>query len=381
MARTGTALLPLHSGQCPAWLFKRMKKMAGAIAEIIIEEYSQDELLRRLSHPCWFQAFGCLLGFDWHSSGLTVTTTAALKASLNHQDLGVKIFGGKGRTSRKTPQELETFGCYLNFPEKRTASLVKASKLSAKVDNSLLQDQFQLYHHSFVVTEQGHWAVVQQGMNNHSARRYHWLSDNVLDFVQEPHSGIITEKKQARTLDLTSKKSQQTRQVSLELVQEGCFHYFTQQRSLLDFVDVKTRKKKGRQRNQSEIKEKELVLSRNHFNLNLTKQSLQALKNAYEINPANYEELFSLQGLGPKTLRALALVSELVYGTDVSWQDPAKFSYAHGGKDGVPRPVDKQLMDDHTCFFKDLLDQASLGRKEKLEAFSRLKKFTSAQTG
>lgn len=350
MYRVGTASLPLHAGRCPRWLFPRMVKLSREISQAIILEYSGEEFLERLSNPFFFQALGCVLGFDWHSSGLTTTTCGALKEALNKKNLGVKLAGGKGVASKRAPEEIKSMA------EANIDSLVYAFKLSAKVDNTLVQDGFQLYHHIIAFSEDGAWAVVQQGLNPDSgyARRYHWLSTKTAkleDYVEEPHQAICCDTRN-KTLDLTSKLSRETREVSLDLVKDNPEHlerYFSRQTTLLDFN-----------------------LPRSHKIPEMNKRNLKTLRQAYEIQPKNYEELVSIEGVGPKTVRSLALISKLIYGAGPSWEDPAKFSFAHGGKDGIPYPVDRPLMDESTHILRRAVEDARIGEKVKLNALKRL---------
>lgn len=362
MIRTGVASLPLHTGKCPRWLFGRMVKLSGAITEVIIDEYSQEEFLRRISDPYFFQSFACVVGFDWHSSGCSTTLCGALKTALNEKDIGIRIAGGKGKTSRKTPEQIEKFSNHLSLSTQKIDRLKYASKVTAKVDNNLVQDSYQLYMHTFFFNEKGKYAVVQQGLCNENsyARRYHWLSNSVNSFVEEPHSAICCDEKKENVLDLTAKGSRETRKISLDLVKDNPKHlekYFMPkgQKTLFDYS--------------------ELSMGRNHYNLNLSKRSLTFLKQAYEFQPKNYEELVALRNMGPQTIRALALISEMVYGTKSSWQDPARYSFAHGGKDGVPHPVNRDLMDKNTNFLEDALNQSKLGFKDRLFAVKRLKEF------
>lgn len=349
--RTGFANLPLHGGSCPKWLFPRMKKLSGEITEIIIYEYGQEEFLKRLSDPFFFQSFGCVVGYDWHSSGLTTTLTAAIKESLNEKDLGINVCGGKGKTSRKTPEEIENVCEKLSLSTTKAEDLVYSSRMSAKIDNTAVQDGYQLYHHAFVLSEKGDWAVIQQGMSseNKYARRYHWLSLNVVSFVEEPHAAICSEAL-GETLNMTAKESRNAREISVDIIKDGSFE---KDMKILDMHPQHT--------------------------FNLATQTKKAIQNAYELQPENYEELLALKGLGPKAVRALALISQLVYGSSPSWKDPAKFSFAHGGKDGIPYPVNKELMDENTEMLRNALSEARLGDDEKLHAIRRLKDFTSIQ--
>ena len=368
MKRTGTVNLPLHGGKAPRWLFNRMVKLAGEISDIIIYEYGQDEFLRRISNPYWFQAFGCVLGFDWHSSGLSTTTCGALKMSLSPGEHGIVVAGGKGGTSRKAPEEIQESGDSFSLSSKRIEELVDASKLSAKVDNSCVQDSYQLYHHCFFLTEKGGWAVVQQGMNDSYARRYHWLGESVGkgadEFVNEPHAGICCDMREEEVLDLTASDSKETRKVSLDLVKdnpvhiEGILNSNNPQKILSEF-------------NQG------FTMPAHHpvLDIDVGRQGMKVLRKAYEIQPESYEELISLRGMGPKRIRALALISDLLYGTEPSWKDPVKYSFTHGGKDGFPFPVQRKVYDDSVQSLKDAVEQAKLGRKEKLYAIKRLHEF------
>jgi len=220
--KTGVANLPLHYGKAPPWLFKRMVELSRGIVEVLIYEYGYDELLERLADPFWFQAFGCVLGFDWHSSGLTTTVCGALKEAMNEENLGIVICGGKGKTSKKTPEEIEKFAEKLSMSTKKIDNLKYASKMAAKVDNSALQDGYSLYHHTFIFTEKSKWAVIQQGMNseNRYARRYHWLSDDIKSFIEEPESAICCDSKENKILNMVAKKSKDVRENSVVLINE-----------------------------------------------------------------------------------------------------------------------------------------------------------------
>jgi len=362
--KTGTARLPLHYGSAPFWLFEKMVKLAREISLILIAEYGSEEYLQRLSDPNWFQAFGCVLGFDWHSSGLTTTTCGALKEGLKplEKDLGIFICGGKGRTSRKTPQEIEQKGQKFSFD---TNHLIYASRLSAKVDNNALQDGYQLYHHSFFFNKDGKWAVIQQGMNPKSrwARRYHWLSDHIKthNFVNEPHTGIASQSPleagfrhagQFPILNLVASQSQENRKISAKVSKEKPEKI------------IKTLKKLQ----QSPLPKRHQILISDINPENLKKIFLST----YEQQPDDFEKLLGMPGVGPKTIRALALISELIYGAPASAQDPARYSFAHGGKDGIPYPVDRQTYNQSIEYLKEALRKAKLGYYEKLHAFRRL---------
>ncbi len=339
--KTGIANLPLHTGSCPAWLFKRMVKLSYFITEIIIDELGTDLFLKRLSDPFFFQSLGCVLGFDWHSSGVTTTVCGALKEALNKNNSSLKVAGGKGKSGLNTLNEIENS----NLTTAKIECLKRASKLAAKVDNALVQDNYNLYHHCIFFNENGKWAVIQQGLNNNNnyARRYHWLSNSVNSYVTEPHSAICCDIKQNQMLNLTSKICKETQKVSVDIVK--------------DF--------------------KHLTLKPEHEILRheLTSYTIKTLKAAYEIQPNNYEDLISIKGIGAKTLRALALISELVYGTENSWSDPAKFSFAHGGKDGFPYPVNKKCYDQTIKILKNAVNDSRIGNKDKVQALKRLNSF------
>lgn len=365
--------MPLHGGKCPKWLFKRMRKLVKAISEVIIYEYGQDELLNRLSNPYFFQSLGCTVGFDWHSSGLTTTLTGALKESLDPEEHGIQVAGGKGKSSTKAPEEIKQSP--FNLKTKNLDLLEKSSRLSGKVDNNCVQDDYNLYHHVFIFTEKGNWSVIQQGLNpeNKYARRYHWISDKIdvskeNSYVKEPQNAICTQQKQDEVLDLTSSASDQTRQISLDLVKDDPSHlkkYFAPkgQKTLMNYTQDKV----------------ELKMPPHHDikSPDISDRALNNLKKAYEIQPENYQELVGVKGIGPKSLRALALISELVYGSESSWEDPADYSYAHGGKDGIPYPVDRKTYKKSVNNLQTALKKAELGKKDKLKAIKRLKSFMS----
>lgn len=354
--RTGTAELPLHYGETPRWLFTRMRELARQIAILMVDEFGPFEFMRRLADPFWFQALGSLLGFDWHSSGLTTTTGAALKEGIHglERELGLFIAGGKGATSRRAPQEIEGWGPELKVDP---AGLVYASRMSAKVDNSALQDGYQIYHHLFIFDREGRWAVVQQGMNERTgyARRYHWLGGHRPDFsfVEEPHTAICCDRR-GEALNMVSKGSGEARLVSAELASE---------------------RPERLTRELEQLQDRALSLPPRHRLLlsDLHPERLEKIfLKTYERQPADFEELLSLEGVGPKTVRALALLSELVYGAELDWRDPARYSFAHGGKDGHPYPVDRRGYDRTIAVLRKAIEEAKLGRREKLAALKRL---------
>ncbi len=365
MRKTGVADLPLHPGKAPRWLFGRMVKLAGGISEAVINEHGRLELLKRLSDPAWFQAFSCVLGFDWHSSGTTTVTCGALKEALTGGSLGMGMAGGKGKASRRSPLEIAEIAGGFSLSSRRISGLQHASRLSAKVDNTALQDGYQLYHHAFVFTDKGEWAVIQQGMNEGEkyARRYHWLSTEIGSFVNEPHSAICSQRMEDRVLDMTAKSSEDARKVSVDLVNDNpakLRRYFTKQSSLHDFL----RREPARLRMQP-----------GHLIQDMGRINMETLRKAYEAQPKDYEELLSIKGVGPKSIRALALVSDLVYGKEPSWRDPARFSFAHGGKDGIPYPVDRETYDRSIDILRAGIMEAKVGKKDKMHAIRRLEGF------
>lgn len=367
MKRVGIAELPLHGGKCPPWLFSRMKQLGGAISEIIVQEYGKRELLRRLADPFFFQALGCVLGYDWHSSGLSTVTMGALKEAIKPEELGLAVCGGKGRVSKRTPNEIQKFAEIFSLSSKKVEELVRASRMAAKVDNACVQDGYQLYHHSFVLSEDGDWVVVQQGMHERLARRYHWLSEGIRSFVEEPHSGIAGERREEVVLDMTARESEECRKISVDLVRDDPKRLLphlreVEQRSLDDYIERSPQVAK-------------LVMPTSHLITELTERTMVALQRAYEIQPQNYEELVAIRGIGPKAVRALALVSDLIYGKPPSWRDPQKYSFAHGGKDGIPYPVDRKTYQKTIEILESATQAAKVGQKEKLDAVKRLHEF------
>jgi hypothetical protein len=377
MKRTGVTNLPLHGGAAPRWLFNRMVKLSGGICDAILLDFGPDEMLRRLSDPYWFQAFSCVLGFDWHSSGTTTTTCGALKIALNPREHGIKVCGGKGRTSRNTLDEIDQTAEVFSLSTKDIEQLKYSSRMSAKVDNSLIQDDYRLYHHCLIFDEKGDWTVIQQGMNDSYARRYQWLSEGVKSFVEEPHSGIASDDIKPDVLDMTAKESYKTQDVSLDLILDGPEHlrqYFGKknQTRLNDFTGSRLDNLSGRRVNELSLPPRHHII-----NMDITEKGMKVLKEAYELQPSSYEELVSLRGIGPQKIRALALVSDLVYGTRPSWCDPVKYSFAHGGKDGFPFPVDRDTYDKSISTLKDAVESARIGEKDKQNAIRRLSQFIS----
>jgi hypothetical protein len=344
-----------------------MKRLGGAICRLIVEEHGRRELLRRLADPFFFQSLGCVLGYDWHSSGLTTVTVGALKEGIKPEELGIAVCGGKGRTSRRTPEELARVGELFSLSDSKVLELQRTSRLVAKIDNACVQDGYQLYHHAFIVSEDGEWTVIQQGMHGTWARRYHWFSGLVHDPVNEPHSGIAGDRVEERVLDMTARESEEARRVSVDLVRESPRRLERHvrgawQRTLEDYLsgsDPAVR----------------LLMPERHTIPELTERTLRALRRAHELQPRDYRELVSIQGIGPRAIRALALVSEIVYGKPPSWRDPVRYTFAHGGKDGTPYPVDRRTYQKTIEILEDAIREMQAGREEKIRALRRLHEF------
>jgi len=359
--RTGIANLPLHYGRAPRWLFGRMEVLSRQIAIYVIGEYGPQAFLKRLSDPFWFQALGAVLGFDWHSSGLTTTVCGALKAGLKgmEEELGIFVAGGKGAVSRRTPSEIIGWGERLSFDPGR---LVYASRMAAKVDSAGLQDGFQIYHHSFFFTRRGDWAVVQQGMNPtvRMARRYHWLSEGVRDFCCEPHQAICSERV-GWALNMVSRQSGEARRVVASLAgerPEKLIHNL----HFLQRLDLPIRH--------------QILLK------DINPERLKSIfLSTYEQKPQGFEDLLGRKGVGAKTIRALSLISELIYGVSPSFSDPARFSFTHGGKDGHPFPVDREVYDESISILQKALEKAMVDFTPKREALRRLNGFWQGVSG
>ncbi|MEA3341997.1 MAG: DUF763 domain-containing protein [Chloroflexota bacterium] len=370
MSKTGVANLPLHPGKAPKWLFKRMVEMSRGITEVIIHEYGRDEFLRRLSDPFWFQALSCVLGYDWHSSGTTTVTCGALKEAIDPQEYGFMMAGGKGKTSRRTPQQIEEIGEMYNFSTAKIDELKYSSRMAAKIDNTAIQDGHNLYHHVFLFSEGGLWGVIQQGMNSETnyARRYHWLSERVGGFVCNPNNSIMGEKRRGSVLDMVARQSGSAQKTCVDIVNDGPVHLKTDwatlakhhdQRTLDDWMNPKK-------------KSKQIACLDMPRSINWNK-----MKEIYDFQPRNYEELIAMRGVGPSTVRALALISDLIYGDKPSWKDPIKYSFTVGGKDGVPFPVDREAMDESTEMIRLGVEQAKIGNRDKIHAIKRLKEYMS----
>ncbi|MBN2336364.1 DUF763 domain-containing protein [Candidatus Bathyarchaeota archaeon] len=358
MGYSGSAILPLHGGKAPRWLFSRMVQMAECIVDIMVDEYGHRGLLERLSDPWFFQSLACVLGYDWHSSGTTTVTCGALKEAMDRENMGVTVCGGKGRTSLRTPQEIREMAQVFGLSGWKTAGLVYASRMSAKVDNSLVQDGYQLYHHCLAFDERGDWIVIQQGINEEraNARRYHWGLDH-RGFIEEPQGAILCETRLDNALDMTSADSGDNQKTCVDIARDNP-------------AKLKRMLVKPLPESQSRLDgwtgQRALVMPRS--------VNWDAVRAAYQFQPRNYEELVSMRGVGPGTVRGLALVAELIYGDGASWRDPVRFNFAFGGKDGVPFPVDRRAMDSAVQVLRSGIEASELGRDEELRAFRRLRR-------
>lgn len=383
------AQLPLHSGKAPPWLFRRMTQLAQAITMAIVDQFGPDEMLRRLADPWWFQALGCVLGFDWHSSGVTTVTCGALKEAARRcgPDLGILVAGGKGAVSRKTPQEIDAAA--QRHAIAGGERLIYASRMSAKVDSAAVQDGYDLYHHAFFFTAQGPWCVVQQGMNEQTgwARRYHWLGETVEDFVCEPHAAVQNLSAEASgaaaagdadaaprqlLLNMVAREAEDHRRASVSVVQES-------PRRMLEEIELLT-------------EGPTLFAPQRHHvlpaDVNL-RRLRQLVVEAHEQHPQDFAALLGLRGVGPAAVRSLSLLAELIFQAPPSHRDPADaselpaadqrqprrwadYAYAHGGKDGTPFPVDREIYDRNIAVLTDAVRRARLGENEKFHALRRL---------
>ena len=361
--RSGSADLPLHGGRVPPWLASRMATLGAVITQAIVHHYGRDEFLKRLSHPFWFQSFGAVMGMDWHSSGITTSVIGALKRGLTplSGELGIHVCGGRGQHSRKTPDELTRLGMRVGFDAK---ALTRASRLVAKVDSAAVQDGFDLYLHGFFVTDDGKWTVVQQGMNGEQryARRYHWHSQGLSDFVDEPHAAIDG-KNQGEIINLTDHRAAPSRQGQLDLLTA-----FAPDRIAHEYAALT-----GKAPAQAtlphlfmpahhEVRSSDVFVRRLHG----------TLAAAAERGPQDFPELLLTPGVGARTVQALAMVSEVVHGAPYRFADPARFSLAHGGKDRHPYPVPLKVYDETIRVMKAAVQKAKLGRDEELGALKRL---------
>lgn len=373
--------LLLHGGKAPPWLVSRMQKLGKAILNVIVDEFGYKEVLNRLADPMWFQALSYVLGYDWNSSGVTTVVTGVLREILT-PDTGILVAGGKGKRSLQTPNDVRKIGEIFGFTESKISNLIKASRLVAKVDNALVQDGHTIYHHTMFIGKRGEWIVIQQGMNINyrTARRYHWCSSELRSFIIEPHKGIMGDRKLPFVLNMASKNSVEAQKVSVDLVNEGINEirnamnilqrYASKMQDLMAFL--------GKESSISRVDINKLLRYEEAGIIKIAilrrKVNWNALKRAYELSPRSYEELIEIQGVGPGTIRALALIAELIYNAQVSWRDPLRYTFAVGGKDRVPYPVNVKRMEWIADFLSKAIEEAKLGKKDKLQALQRLSK-------
>jgi hypothetical protein len=369
--RAGSADLPLHGGRVPAWLGQRMSRLGAVMAETIVLEYGRDEFLRRLSHPFWFQSFGAVMGMDWHSSGITTSVIGALKRGLAPRagELGIHVCGGRGKHSRSTPGELVAIGERVGFDG---GELAQASRMVAKVDSAAVQDGFDLYLHGFIVTDDGKWVVVQQGMNGAAkqARRYHWLSEDLKSFVDEPHQAIDG-KGQGQIVNLTDHRADASRNAQLDLLAG-----LGPEKIAREFVRIDATAAPAPAPEESDQPLLPHLLMPAHHDVraeNVVARRLSgALAAAAEQGPKDFAGLLSVPGVGARTVRALAMVAEVVHGAPCRFTDPARFSLALGGKDRHPFPVPIKVYDHTLRVLKAAVHKAKLGETEELAALKRL---------
>jgi uncharacterized protein len=363
--RSGSADLPLHGGRVSYWLATRMAHLGAVICQAIVHHYGREEFLRRLAHPFWFQSFGAVMGMDWHSSGITTSVIGALKRGLTPlgSELGIYVCGGRGKHSRKTPDELTALGQRVGFDG---LALTRASRLVAKVDSAAVQDGFDLYLHGFFVTREGQWTVVQQGMNGNArqARRYHWQSEGLVDFIDEPHTAIEGES-QGEIINLTDHRAEASRAAQLELLMDWAPNRIVQEVARID----------RRRSPPAQAVLPHLVMPAHHdvrtSDVN-TKRLHGALAAAAKQGPKDFAELLLVPGIGARTVESLAMVAEVIHGAPARFTDPARFSLAHGGKDRHPFPVPIRIYDETIRVLKSAISKAKLGRGEEFEALKRL---------
>lgn len=389
--RTGSADLPLHRGRVPAWLASRMSRIGRVLVEAIVLEYGRDEMLRRLAHPFWFQSLGCVMGMDWHSSGVTTSVVGALKRGLGpvQQELGLYVCGGRGRHSRKTPAELMGHAEHAGFDGK---ALALTSRMVAKVDSAAVQDSFDLYLHSFFVTAAGSWAVVQQGMRGttRQARRYHWLSEGLDSFVDEPHAAIDGPNR-GTILNLTDHRAETSREAQVGLAQEGPDRVISALRRAEDESEPRRHEEEREDARVDEAPKAPMIMQPELFPARVSRPHLLmpahhdvrpgdvrmsrlhgALAAAADRGPEDFEDLLMTPGVGARTIEALALAGELIYGAPCRFSDPARFSMAHGGKDGHPFPVSVDVYDRTINTLRQAVQSAKLGNKDRLAAVRKL---------
>ncbi|RLI80008.1 DUF763 domain-containing protein [Archaeoglobales archaeon] len=339
--------LPLHYGKAPYWLLERMKKLAKPIILLIIQEFGEKEFFERMSNPIFFQSFSNVLGFDWNSSGTTTVLTGVLKSVLNTEEFEVKIAGGKGKSALNTPDQIRELSNDLGLRDSNVKRLIEASKMAAKVDNAVLQDGYDIYHHAILFSKK-YWTVIQQGMNAkcRMARRYHWEVYRTIPQIEDVHSGIVAERREGEVINLVSNESREARKILLDLIKEGRF-----KRDYQKLISIK--KFRG--------------------SLHVPRRiDWNSVERAYELQPEKFEDLLFIRGFGKGVIRALALISDLIYNVEYDKQDPAKYCFAVGGKDGVPFPVDKKTYDEVIEFMRDVIKQAEISDFERRKMIQKL---------
>lgn len=385
MHRSNTVDLPLHGGSPPIWLLSRMRAVGQGIMNIMVDSFGPEKTVKRLVDPFWFQALSCVLAFDWHSSGTTTVLTGILRSILDNNDLGIIMAGGKGKYATAVSSHLDEQSSRIGLSDDQKKQLLHASKLAAKVDTVAVQTNYSLYHHALFVTPSGYWGIVQQGMNTEEkyARRYHWLCDNIDDLfintvASKRHFGTPSP---GLNLDLTHSQSDKSKKISLDIVQENSLKLESMyaqlqaqlkgQQSLTMFLP---------EHNRCTVNQ---FIKKNHIDLItfLPKRiDWSIFDEKYGAYPENYDELLKRKGAGPATVRALALVAELIYGEENKWKDPVKYSYSFGGKDGVPYPVNRKSMDNVAAILQEGLDQSKVSDEKKKLFQKRLIRFKDAAT-
>ncbi|MHA1284655.1 MAG: DUF763 domain-containing protein [Promethearchaeota archaeon] len=371
MSKVGIATLPLHGSKAPHWLLKRMVLLGKPIFKILYEEEGSEGIIRRLSDTYWFQGLACVLGFDWHSSGCTTVLGGILKQIITPEEHRLIIAGGKGKNATKVKEHLIERAKILDFNDDNVEQFSEISRLVAKIDNAAVQDGFSLYHHLMIISESEQWAIIQQGLDPDikKARRYHWLSEHIKSYLDNPHNDISTEKIKEKVLNMAASESSECRKTSLDLIHEGpnkIKNYLNKlknpgQKTLFDFINPN-----------KQVTNKEIPHLKMPVPFTLKWESLEMAK---ELAVNDYTELLKIKGIGPGTIRALALISEFIWGDPPSWRDPAKYAFAVGGKDGIPYPVNLRRMELCAQILEDAINQAKLENKEKIGALKRLNNY------
>jgi uncharacterized protein len=385
---TATINLPLHGGHAPAYLVKRMIKLSYAISKVIVDEYGGHDFIRRLADPLWFQAFGCVLGFDWHSSGVTTVVSGVLKQSLKEEVHAISVAGGKGKKATEAKNDIPKLAeRHYNLPSDKIDRLVYASRLASKVDNAAVQDGYSLYHHVVFFDEHGNWTIVQQGMSceKNLARRYHWISDELKSFVREPHAGIISTNKVPNTLNMTSIESAENQKICVELTKDDVNNLKSSVRRVTEAISTPVEKKYTLDNwistdisNGNSQGSENLVYRNNVMRYEMPRHlDWNVFRKIYDIQPKNYEHLISVPGVGPAAVRALSLIGEIIFGTKASWQDPVKFNFAHGGKGGVPYPIARKTYDKSISYLSSVIEGAEIDREQRIEALKKLAEYSA----